>query len=100
MTNEPRATLEELKQAEAERYRWDESWASDTSGNPDKYFAKRKAARRRVRVLTAQLKARGDLTVTEHERLCAAIDAEHPKAQSGEIVEHAGQRYRRRFFPE
>jgi hypothetical protein len=28
------------------------------------------------------------------------IDAQHPSARSGEVVEHAGQRYRRRFFPE
>lgn len=32
MPNEPRATLEDLKKAEQERERLDESWASDTSG--------------------------------------------------------------------
>lgn len=100
MPSAPQATLEDLKQAQEERERLDESWASDTSGNPDKYFARRQAARRRVRALTAQLKAQGDLPMTEHEQLCTAIDARHPNARSGEIVEHAGHRYRRRFFPE
>lgn len=99
MSYEPRATPQELEHAKAELARLDESWASDTSGNPDKHFARRQAARRRVRALTAQLKAQGDLPMTAHEQLCAAIDAEHPNARSGEIVEHAGQRYRRRFFP-
>jgi len=100
MSSEQRATLQDLKQAEQERERLDESWINDTSGNPDKYFARRQAARRRVRALTAQLKAQGDLPMTEHEQLCAAIDAQHPNARSGEVVEHAGQRYRRRFVPE
>lgn len=100
MLNNPPATLEDLKQAEQEREHLDESWANDTSGNPDKYFARRQAARRRVRALTAQLKVQGDLPMTEHEQLCAAIDAQNLNARSGQVVDHEGRRYRRRFFPE
>jgi hypothetical protein len=72
MPSEERATLQDLKQDQDELERLDERWASDTSGNLDKYFARRLAARRRAWALTAQLKSQGDLAMTEHEQLCAA----------------------------
>jgi hypothetical protein len=100
MAEEARATLQDLKQAQVDLALWDDRWANDTSGNPDKHFSKRQAARSRVRALTAKLKAQGDLPMTDHERLCATLDRVHPKARSGEVVEHDGLRYRRRFFPE
>lgn len=100
MISEARATLQDLEQAQQDVVLWDDHWASDTSGNPDKHFSRRQTARRRVRTITAQLKAQGDLPMTDHERLCASLDSLYPKAKSGAVVEHEGQRYRRRFFPE
>lgn len=92
--------MEDLKHAQDDVALWDDRWASDTSGNPEKHFSRRQAARQRVRTITQQLKAQGDLPMSDQERLCATLDGLHPKARSGEVVELEGQRYRRRFFPE
>lgn len=100
MSDDQHATLQDLDQAQADVTLWDERWANDGSNNPNKYWAQRQAARRRVRELTAILKLQGDLEMTDHERLCATLDAIAPNARSGEVVEHHGLRYRRRFFPE
>ncbi len=100
MTDEGRATLEDLEQARAAVLQWDDAWANDSSNNPNKHHSQRQSARRRVRDLTARLKAQGDIEMPEHERLCAALDALSPNARSGQIVAHGDARYRRRFFPE
>ncbi len=100
MTEPTRVTLDDLHQAQADATRWDEAWANDTSNNPDKFYSQRRDAHRRVRELTRQLKAQGDLPMTEHERRCVTLDALAPNARSGQIVEFEGGRYRRRFFPE
>lgn len=100
MSDDQPATLQDLDQAPADVTLWDERWANDGSNNPNKYWAQRQAARRRVRELTAMLKLQGDLEMTDHERLCATLDAIAPNTRSGEVVEHDGLRYRRRFFPE
>lgn len=100
MSDDQPATLQDLDQAQADVTLWDERWANDGSNSPNKYWAQRQAARRRVRELTAMLKLQGDLEMTDHERLCATLDAIAPNTRSGEVVEHDGLRYRRRFFPE
>ena len=100
MIKDDRVTVQDLEQAQQDVASWDDRWANDTSGNPDKYFARRQAARRRVRAITAQLKVQGDLAMTDHERLCAILDSRHPTARSGEVIDFDGKRYRRRFFPE
>lgn len=100
MSDDGRATLEDLDQAQADVTLWDERWVNDGSNNSNKYWAQRQAARRQVRELTAMLTLQGDLEMSDHERLCAALDAIAPNARSGQVVDHNGQRYRRRFFPE
>lgn len=100
MSGELRATLEDLERARADLSRWDDRWANDSSNNPNKYWSERQAARRRVRELTAKLKSQGDLEMTDHERLCAVLDSIVPNASNGQVIDHEGVRYRRRFFPE
>ncbi|HEX4196314.1 MAG TPA: hypothetical protein VHZ26_02640 [Caulobacteraceae bacterium] len=92
-------TREDWEAAQAEAACWDERWANDSSNNPNKYSAQRKAARRRVHELTAALKAQGDLPMTKHERLCAELDRRFPDADHGIVVTHEGTSYRRRFYP-
>ena len=99
MSDDHRATPQDLDQAQADVTLWDERWANDNSNNPNKYWSQRQAARRRVRVLTAMLELQGDLEMTDHERLCATLDAFVPNARSGQVVEHDGLRYRRRSTP-
>ncbi|MGD9968227.1 MAG: hypothetical protein AB7T59_17035 [Hyphomonadaceae bacterium] len=99
MTNEARATLEDLTKAKAALERAEERDADYTGGNPDKYHTSLNDARRLVYELTWALKAQGDLPMTEHEQLCARIDQLAPNASSGQIVEFDGATYRRRFIP-
>lgn len=97
MTEGKRPTLEDLQEAKADVAHWDDAWANDSSNNPNKFSSHRRNARRRLHELTAQLKAQGDLESTDHERLCATLDTAAPKARSGQVVDHDGARYRRRF---
>ena len=97
---EQRATLEHLELARADLTLRDNRWANDSSNNPNKYWSERQAARRRVRELTQKLKSQGDLEMTDPERLCAVLDAIVPDASNGQVIDHEGIRYRRRFFPE
>ncbi|MBY0566538.1 MAG: hypothetical protein K2P70_04470 [Hyphomonadaceae bacterium] len=99
MTEASRATLEELEQAKAEYARVQEAWTNDMSGNPEKYRSERMDTFKRVHALTSALKAQGDLPRTEHEELCAKLDALWPNAQSKSVVEFEGKKYRRRYMP-
>ena len=81
-----------LKNAEARRDNYD-------GNNPNKYVTQVGEARRKVREITRALKLNGDLPMTDHERLEAELDALYPNASSGQIVEHDGGRYERRFRP-
>ena len=92
-------TLEDYENAKAELARWNERGNNYTGNNPDKYQADIKAAARKVREIEQFLKDAGVLELTEKEHLEKELDRAFPNAQSKEVVEYNGKRYRRRFFP-
>lgn len=93
-------TKEDLDAAKAELEQIEERWANDSSNNPDKYEAERKAVRRRVHEIEAALKATGEIASTEQEVLERELDDAFPDAVSKEVVEYKNKRYRRRFLPQ
>jgi hypothetical protein len=100
MTEEPnRATIEDLEKAKADSARWEDAWANDSSNNPDKHHSQRQEARERVRLLTRQLKAQGDLPVSEAEAVSFELERLHPRARHGDTAEHQGRRFRRHCTP-
>lgn len=92
-------TLDDLEQAKAESARWEAAWDNDSGNNPNKYHSQRQQARERVRLLTLQLKALGDLPITDAERVALELDRLHPAARHGDTIEHSGRRYIRRCTP-
>lgn len=99
MSDQGRVTLTDLEQATVDAARWEEAWANDRSNNPDKHHAQRQEARERMRLLTRQLKAQGDLPVTEAERIAFELERLHPAARHNDVVDHMGAQYRRRCTP-
>lgn len=94
-----RVTTADLEAARVEHEALEESWANYTGNNPNKFSSRRESARLRVEDLTAALKAQGDLPMTDHEALCAKLESIAPNAHHGDVIEHDGKRYRRRFYP-
>lgn len=92
-------TMEDLELARAELATLEERDSMDTSGNPDKYHARIRAARRHVRNIEAALKASGIIPYTEEEQLEQQIDAAFPNADNHQIVEFEGARFQLRFHP-
>jgi hypothetical protein len=94
-----RVTLDDLERARAEHERWTEAFANDGSNNPNKYRSRIEDAAQRIDELTAKLKTQGDLPMSAHELARVELDHRFPLARHGDIVEHAGVRYRRHFWP-
>lgn len=92
-------TLEDYKDAKAELARWNEQWDNYMGNNPDKYQADIKTSARKVREIGQYLKGAGVLELTEIEKLETELDGAFPNAQSKEVVEYNGKKYRRRFCP-
>lgn len=74
-------------------------WENYSGNNPDKYDSDLKQARMRVATIEAELKERGLIPRSDREVLESKLDRAFPDAQSKEIVEFEGRRYRRRFYP-
>lgn len=92
-------TLEDYENAKAELASWNERWENYSGNNPDKYQADIKAAERKVRDIERYLKDIGVLELTEKEKLEKDLDQAFPGAQSKEVVEYNGKKYRRRYWP-
>jgi hypothetical protein len=92
-------TIEDLERAREELRRWSDAFVNYSGNNPDKYSAKIRDAGRKVDVIEEELKRQGVIPMSEHERLSVELDASFPNAQSRDIVEHKGARYRLRFVP-
>ena len=82
----------ELAFAEARRENYD-------GNNPNKNRAALSDAREKVSTLRQLLKASGELPLTDHEKLEKKLDGLYPNAQSRQIVEFEGSKYRRTFTP-
>jgi hypothetical protein len=98
-------TLDDLKRAE-ERLAGSQAYRdSYVSNNPNKYRNNDKYLRLEVVIIKEHLTADGALPpvpprpLTEKELLDKELDEAFPNAQSKQIVEHKGRKYRRRFWP-
>lgn len=87
-------TLDDYEKAKAELQGWLQRWENYSGNNSNKYQADIKAARAKVRLIEHVLKEKGVLSLTERE-----LDKAFPNAQSREVVEYKGRRYRRHFIP-
>ncbi|RZS84255.1 hypothetical protein [Pigmentiphaga kullae] len=92
-------SLDDLDPAVAEQRRWDDAFANDSSNNPNKFEAQRRAARRTVREVRADLIRSGLNEETESEKLTRELDKIHPNAKSSEIVDLQGRKYQIRYYP-
>lgn len=93
-------TLDDYAAAKAELEGWNARFANDGSNNPDKYRADINAAKAKVSVIEAALKASGVIARTPDEERDAELDKAFPNARNKEVVEWNGAKYRRRFLPE
>lgn len=93
------ATIAELEAAEKEFTIAENRWENYDGNNPNKHRAALSDAMARVSTLRQALKATGELPLTEHEKLEQQLDGLYPNAQSKQIVEFEGRRYRRTFTP-
>lgn len=92
-------TLDDLEEARKELDHWNNRFADNSSNNPNKFYAERRDASRRVRVIEDALKASGVISLSEQELLEKRLDAAFPRARSKEIVVFEGRRYQRKFWP-
>lgn len=93
------ATIAELEAAEKELTIAENRWENYDGNNPNKHRAALSDAMAKVSTLRQALKATGELPLTEHEKLEQKLDGLYPNAQSKQIVEFEGRRYRRTFTP-
>jgi hypothetical protein len=89
----------ELEQAKFELARWNEKWENYSGNNPGKYQSDIKASARKVREIERHLKDTGVLKLTKKEKSDKELDCAFPNAQSKEVVEYKGGKYRGRFRP-
>ena len=99
MTPEHTPTIEDLETARANLKKALDRWEAYDGYNPNKHRAAVADARVVVHELEAQLKAAGVLELSDHEKLCKALDERFPDAQSRQVVEHEGRKYQRKFTP-
>lgn len=92
-------TQTDLTEAREVLQSWQEKFERYSGNNPNKYQADIKSARRNVRLIENALKASGQIPFTEQEQLEKDLDATFPNAESKQIVEFRGRRYRRKFWP-
>ncbi len=93
-------TLDDLKKAQDTLTTWSERWENYSGNNPNKYQSDLKTARAKVRHITDYLKNNGTIPKSEQELLNDELDSHFPNAQSKEIVEYKGKKYKKVFFPE
>jgi hypothetical protein len=92
-------TLEAYEKARAELTLWNERWDNYTGNNPDKYQTDIRDAARKAREIKQYLEDVGLLERSYKEKLERELNRIFPNAQSKEIVEHNGKKYRRRYWP-
>jgi len=92
-------SLDDLEKAKVELQKWDDSFANDSSNNPNKHESQRKSARAKVRLITEALKTSGLIKLSTKEQTEKELDAAFPNARSNEIVDLNGVKYQRKFFP-
>lgn len=93
------ATIEELEAAERELTIVEKRWENYDGNNPNKHRAALSDAQAKVATLRQVLKASGELVLSKHEQLEKTLDAMYPNAQSRQVVEYEGSKYRRTFTP-
>ncbi len=92
-------SLQDCENAKAELRAVQTHWENYSGNNPDKYRGDLKAARSKLRAIESNLKERGELPLTEHERLERELNRAFPKARNKDIVEYRGKKYRLRYYP-
>lgn len=92
-------TLESHAVAKAALEAAERRWENYDGNNPNKHRAAVQSCRAELGAIEAELKARGILPRTEKEERDARITAAFPSADSREVVEFEGKRYRKRFTP-
>ena len=92
-------TIADLEKAKAERSAVEARWDNYSGNNPNKFHSERNAAQAKVEIIETQLKASGDIPLSEHEIIERDLDTHFPDARSKDIVEYQGTRYQRCFSP-
>lgn len=99
LTRKTMYTFEDYEKARLELHRWNKQWDNYTGNNPHKYQTDIRDAARKVREIELFLKDAGILERTESEQLEIELDRMFPNAQTREVVEYNGKKYRRQFWP-
>lgn len=89
----------DLLKAREELAYWSEKSNSYSGNNPEKYHADLRYARSRVRLIEANLNKVDKIPLSADALLCQTLDTEYPNAQSNQIVEYNGRKYKRKFHP-
>jgi len=99
MTEKLLYTLDDYHTAKAAHEGQLERFNRYDGNNPDKYASDIRSARETLHRIEVYLKRHGVLPVTEREAITLRLDADHPNAQSKQIVALDGRRYQKRFEP-
>lgn len=69
------------------------------SNNPDENRSRIAELAKKIRDLEKELKIKGELPVSESEKISFQLDKLYPNARSKTVVEFEGKKYEIRYFP-
>lgn len=92
-------SIKDYEKAQSELERLERCWENYSGNNPNKYRARIKLARSTVSSISEYLKEQGQIPYSEKEILQNKLCKKFPEAQSKDVVEFEGQRYKLVFYP-